>query len=397
MGKACCYKISASIAADSPVHIGNGKRTGIIKHSLPFLPGSVIRGAIGSCLMKLDGEKAAELYDMLFAEEAGKTSDIFFRHCYPSHLKCGRGKFIPSPKTLFKCQNRQCGKIYNTFEPPLQCDNCGKSVKPASGFVCNGCGEINPLPVSMTRLSGTDIDRENYSAALITAAGTSNGSGTSEYQGIERVAGQDRHGLLHTLEVIERGSKFSLELILHSNYYHIIDRLTAILQRGLEDEGIGGSKSRGFGSVKVTDTKVQEITANIIEKEAGKIGNRFSVNFVSPVIVEDNSKSLEPVTLLEGARRAYSWCFKEGKPALPDLKRINKIYSYDVFGGWSLKQERKRRASVSISSGSAFLFEASGSANGEDIFLLSKALASLEYYAIGGYKPHGYGQVSIMT
>jgi hypothetical protein len=46
---------------------------------------------------------------------------------------------------------------------------------------------------------------------------------------------------------------------------------------------------------------------------------------------------------------------------------------------------------VCLSSGSSFLFKSPGAANP----LLGKALASLEYYAIGGYKPHEYGQIRI--
>lgn len=79
---------------------------------------------------------------------------------------------------------------------------------------------------------------------------------------------------------------------------------------------------------------------------------------------------------------------------IPEIHRINERYSYDIFGRWSLKEERLRRNAVSIVSGSAFLFKMER-VDKERISLLRKSLACLEYYAIGGYKSHGYGQVRI--
>lgn len=424
-----CYKISATIVADSFIHIGNGKRTGVIKHSFPFIPGSIIRGSVGNCLQRIsDGKSSSEMVSLLFAEEFGKSSDVFFKHCYPLHLKCGNGVFVPSSKTLFKCQNKQCGKLYETFEPPLQCENCGKSVKPFFGFRCINCGELSALPVSMDRISAAAIDRTNYTAAAtaedmllttranqITTAGAATAQLSSDNitssntnddnirpsslarkldkDDVEEEEEKKKHGLLHTIEVIEKGTRFSLNVILASSCHPFIDKITSLITRGLEDEGIGGSKSRGYGNISVRDAKVEEITTELIEKRADSINkaSRFSINLVSPMVIDNSKKNLEAITLLEGARRAYSWCFKAGKPSLLELVKLNQTFSYEVFGGWSLKEESQRRPAVCISSGSAFLFKSAAPADP----LLGKALASLEYYAIGGYKPHGYGQISV--
>jgi hypothetical protein len=165
--------------------------------------------------------------------------------------------------------------------------------------------------------------------------------------------------LLHTIEVIERGTKFSLNVILASSCHPFIDKIASFITRGLEDEGIGGSKSRGYGNISVKDIKVEEITTESIEKRADSINktSRFSVNLIPMVIDDKNKKNLEAVTLLEGTRRAHSWCFKAGKPSLPEIVKLNQIFSYEVFGGWSLKEDRQRKPAVCISSGSSFLFE----------------------------------------
>jgi CRISPR/Cas system CSM-associated protein Csm3 (group 7 of RAMP superfamily) len=448
LSSCCCYRITANLRAESPLHIGNGRRTGIIKHTLPFIPGSFIRGSIGDFLRKISGSEQSKgaaataaatatatgtnLYSLFFlrdsdSSESTSSSDIFFKHCYPLHFKCrsltnANAVFVPASKTLFRCRNRQCGTIYDTFKPPLRCKICDKSVKPLTGFVCRNCGEIEPQPVSIKRLSAVAIDRHNHTAAAAeslmvsqTVSGndigesgenadedendTINNDGHGKGTKTGNWKSEEKHGLLHTAEVIERGAEFGLEIVLSSSTRSsTLDQLTKLLTRSLEDDGIGASKSRGLGKIKVKDLRIEKITPETIEERAiGLIPNAsdtFSVQLISPIINDTTESSLEPSTLLEGARRAYSWCFKEGKPSLPEICRINEKYSYDIFGGWSLKEERLRRNAVSIVSGSAFLFKIQ-QMDKERVSLLSRSLACLEYYAIGGYKSHGYGQIRI--
>lgn len=270
----------------------------------------------------------------------------------------------------------------------------------------------------MSRISACAIDRANYSAASFTtetdtAASTTvlnrpfsldfdysdeDGSFSSPSKDKSDEEQQEKHGLLHTIEVIERGTRFALEVILDSSCDRFIDNITSLITKGVEDEGFGGSKSRGFGEVSVQNVKIEEITTELVEKRSESIGKnlRFSLYLVSPMVIENTYRSIEPSALLEGARRAYSWCFKEGKPSLPDLVRLKQIFSYEVFGGWSLKEDKQRRSAVSVSSGSSFLFECLPSSNQHTALLLAKGLSSLEYYALGGYKPHGYGQIKIV-
>ncbi len=421
----CCYKLSAIIKAKSPLHIGNGKRTGIIKHSLPFIPGSIIRGTIGKCLQRVSEDDNHELHSLLFAEEAGKSSKIFFRHCYPLHFKCNTNErknavFVPASKTLFKCQNKQCGKLYNTYEPPLQCVNCGKSVKPFFGFRCTNCEELESYPVMLDRFSSSAIDRSTYSAMIIPVEPKSNYMHIINDLSEQNIVTGEKHGLLHTIEAIEKDTEFVAEVILSSSCYLILDKISSLLTRVLEDEGIGGLTSRGYGDTSVKDVKIKEITNDIIESRAQEIIYKsqdnnnnnsdenninvksnnpvsFSAYLISPMVIDNTQRSLESSILLEGSRRAYSWCFKEGKPSLPEIRRTRQIFSYDLFGGWSMKENRSRRNAISMSSGSSFHFECNGNNTKLGYEDLGKALASLEYYAIGGYKPHGYGQISITS
>ena len=380
-----CYRIHGVLKAQTPLHIGSIRRVGVIKKTYPFIPGSFLRGAIGVSLMRLVCKLDEPLvnheecqyfdeciYARLFGEEHGKTSKIFFRFSYPSHLGCG-GVFQPAPKNLYRCQNPQCRKTYISFVPPEKCEvpSCDGSVKPYKGYVCSECGALNSNPVGISRLTLTAIDRDKASAAQIVSKGQTAGT-------------------LHTLEVIDRGSNFQFEIIVHPDMADAVNAVRNILERMLPDEGIGGSKSRGLGKVSVEDLHVEALDTGVLEKKADFIDDRgFTVRLLSPMVLE-KGRSLEPSILLEGVRRAYSWAFHTGKPRLPEVKRMHMAVSGEMYSGWSLKTQRRRRLMPTLSAGSVFRFEAA-----EHSRELCLGLAALEYYALGNYKPHGFGQVRI--
>jgi CRISPR/Cas system CSM-associated protein Csm3 (group 7 of RAMP superfamily) len=378
-----CYRLSGVFKAVTPLHVGSGVRTGVIKRCRSFIPGAVLRGAVGTALIKavckldkplIEHEKCEYfddcVYAQLFGEEFGKSSKVFFRYIYPSHLKCS-GIFRPAKRTLFRCSNPQCRKIFDRFIPLSECDVCGHPVKPFYGFRCESCGELERVPVRISRITLTAIDREKNSAAQV--EGFSEGGA----------------GTLHTLEVIERGSRFCFEVIVHGEFSGAVNLLRNVLEKALPDEGIGGAKSRGLGKIVVEDLKVEGVNSSILEKRAEVIDvRRFRVKLVSPLVL--GGKSLEASSLLEGVRRAYSWAFREGKPALPEIKLKHWAVGSELFSGWSLKTGKRRRLESAVSGGSVFDFECDVESRE-----LALGLAALEYYAVGTYKPHGCGQVIV--
>ncbi|MGC9346242.1 MAG: RAMP superfamily CRISPR-associated protein [Candidatus Bathyarchaeales archaeon] len=374
-----CYHLSGVLRAATALHIGSGARTGVIKHCRPFIPGAVLRGAVGTAIIKsvckldkpmVDHEKCEFfsecLYAQLFGEEFGKKSNVFFRFVYPLHLKCG-GVFVPAPKTLARCQNPQCRKEFDVLISPFECDACHGSVKPFDGFRCEGCGLLERQPVAISRITLTAVERAKVSAAQVA----------------------DGAGTLHTLEVIPKGARFALNVIVDGDFGHAVDVVKTAFVKALPDEGIGGSKSRGLGKVEVEDLRVEELDDDVVRKRAEEVDvHEFSVRLVSPMVLE--GKMLEPSSLLEAARRAYTWVFHEGKPKLPEVELEGKRAGVEMFSGWSLKTGRRRRIEPAISTGSVFQFRCE-----EDSRELALALASLEHYAVGAYKPHGCGQVVV--
>jgi CRISPR/Cas system CSM-associated protein Csm3 (group 7 of RAMP superfamily) len=382
-----CYRITGVLRALTPLHIGSGARTGVIKHCYPYIPGAAIRGAVGVALMrsvcKLDAplvqhEKCEYfndcIYAQMFGEEFGKSSRIFFRYAYPLHLKCD-GVFRQTAKTLHRCSNPQCGKIYDVFIAPAECESCRErgTIKPIRGFRCDSCGDFERVPVRISRITLTAVDRRLSSAAQVQTPTT-----------------EEKAGTIHTLEVIQPGSVFGFEIIVHGDFADAIGMLRNILERALPDEGIGGSKSRGLGKVSIENLRIESVDTSVLEKRAGNMDvKKFRVRLLSPMILD--GKYLDNSSLLEGARRAYSWAFHEGKPPLPEVELVNYALDDEVYSGWSLKAERRRELKTAVSAGSIFEF-----ASRSESWELALGLSALEYYAIGAYKPHGCGQVAII-
>jgi hypothetical protein len=307
------------------------------------------------------------VYVSLFGEEFGKSSNVFFRYAYPSHLKCG-GTYRPAPKTLHICRNPQCRKTYDAFAPNEKCE-CGDDIEPFSGFQCDKCHEVSEHPVEFSRATSTALDRGHVSAAKV-------GSG------------QELYGTLHVLETVRKGSKFAVELVVSRESAGEIDTLRAIIERGLEDEGIGGGKSRGLGKARIENLQITEVTEVSLRKRLSEIDACFSVRLLSPMLLD--GKMLDSKSLLEGCRRAYTWLLHEGKPKLREVKLKASRVESETFSGWSLKTQKRRPIEYGVSAGSVFQFESE-----QKDETLALGLAALEYHGIGSYKSFGCGQVLV--
>ena len=377
-----CYSLRGVLRTVTPLHVGSGFRTGVIKHCRTFIPGSFLRGAVGTALIRVvcrlgkplvEHEKCEHFsecaYAQLFGEEFGKSSNVFFRYAYPLHLSCG-GVYTPAAQTVYRCSNPQCRKVFNEFVPPRECPVCGFPVKPFNGYQCDRCGALESFPIKVSRITLTAVDRVKLSAAAVAGVG-------------------EAAGTLHTLETIAPGSRFNFEVIVDGEMGGNLDLLRNIIEKALPDEGVGGAKSRGFGKVAIENLKVESVDTDLLERRADEIdAHKFRVRLLSPLILD--GKVLDSQSLLEGVRRAYTWAFRKGKPSLPELSLKNQAVRGEPFSGWSLKTGRRRKVEPAVSAGSVFEFECSTPSRE-----LALGLPAIEYYAIGAYKPHGCGQLRI--
>lgn len=87
-----------------------------IKRTRNYIPGSVIRGAVGISLIKAMCIKTKYVdnhdecpakegcpYYQLFEEK--KSTTMIFRNAYPKHNGCvNKGTYLPAPLTLYYCE-----------------------------------------------------------------------------------------------------------------------------------------------------------------------------------------------------------------------------------------------------------------------------------------------------
>jgi CRISPR/Cas system CSM-associated protein Csm3 (group 7 of RAMP superfamily) len=369
--------IEATGRLETPLHIGDGRSIGVTRYTRTYIPGSVIRGCVGlllkrtSCELR-EGQRHKEgedcLYHQLIEDEDGGQANAFFRYVYALHIGCG-GTFYPTPMSVSVCRNPQCNYLTDTFSPPIECPQCGRSLRPAPRYRCSKCHKLIETPVRTYRTTMTSIDRTHNTAAFVT-----------DSEG-------ERRGTLHSMELIEPGSQFRIQALLSPEAEKHASLLGKIIEEALGDEGIGASKSRGLGKVAVRDLKITKISPDQVKLRAGELGNdEVTLSLLSPSVVQEE-EPLRIETVLESARRAHSQVFRSGKPFLREPRLAEQRSRFILQGGWSLRQNRKRRTCPALIQGSTILLTDVD----EQVKL---ALASLEQtYAIGGFKTHGCGQV----
>mgnify|MGYP001121399956 CR=1 FL=1 len=365
--------------AETPFHIGDGRSIGVIKYTRPYIPGSAIRGSVGlflkriSCGLK-EGEHHGEgeecVYHRLIEDEEGGRANAVFRYAYPIHIGCG-GVFYPSAKTLSVCRNPQCNFIVNTFLTPLSCPQCGRTLRPAPRYQCSKCQKMVNVPVQTFRVTMTSIDRTRNTAAYVI-----------DSEG-------EKHGTLHSLELIDSGSQFKFEILLDSKAEEQVEILRKALESAVSEDGIGAGKSRGLGKLRIENTTVTEIGPETVHRKAEMSRSEEAVLRTLTPLVTEEEQTLRMETILEAARRSYSQVFRMGKPSLKEPRIDGERFRFMAYGGWSLKENRRRRLRSALEPGSSYHLTG---VNHE----LRLALSALEQcHALGGFKTHGCGQIRI--
>lgn len=375
--------LKGTITADTPIHVGDGRHFSITKQTRLYMPGSMLRGAVGIALVKTTCEnpdnimkheecpsKEECLYFQLFQGEGNKASRVIFRNAYPKHVGCAKdGTYIPASRTLFRCEKFHERK--NTYDPPLVCTKCGGPMKSFEDYICTECEHIDPFPIKIQRKTSTAIDRRKYSAAMITP-----------------IVGEEGYGTLHSRDILPKDAECEFRVVLHRDVKASIDLFIRVLEKALPDEGIGGGKSRGLGKISVKVNSVREVTQDMLDKRAEEIDvSDFTVRLISDIVSE--GLTLPSSMLLSAARRAYTWTYHEGAPMLPDVTPQQQLIATGLTSGWSIRENKRRDVLPVIRAGSVFRFRSVKNQQ------LARALAALEYLAIGSYKPHGYGQIRI--
>ncbi|MEM3383580.1 MAG: RAMP superfamily CRISPR-associated protein [Nitrososphaerales archaeon] len=365
-------RLKGTITTKTPLHIGEGIKSNSIKRTRNYIPGSVIRGAVGISLIKamciktkyVDNHDVCPAkegcpYYQLFEEK--KSTTMIFRNAYPRHDGCAnKGTYLPAPLTLHYCEN--CNERFYSYYTPLNCSYCEKPLEPYNGYLCSDCEHITKRPVGVMRF--IIKDQKQSSDENIT-----------------------KFSMPDNIEVIKPNVQYKLDILMNLKFEKYIDLIHNTLEV-ISEEGIGWGKRQGFGKFRVKIEKIEPILIDELYDNAKRITTKdFVVRLISNAFLKGSM--IKPETMLAYASRAYSVMYHKSKPSLPELTQAEYKIGYSTFGGWSLKKGKKRTF-PSLKAGSMFRFKC-----GKEHIELARALAALEAYAIGGFKTYGLGQTLI--
>ena len=264
-------KLSGIITALTPLHIGNGRSRGTFIPTLEYIPGRTIRGMVGFYLYSYD----RELFDKSGIDEEHDISRIGvqFRNAVPFSEE---GRTVMAPASLRWC--KKCGTLMSAREKGCthrvdgrECLNEGKK---ASGFILENSIHDRmlrrPDPVTLTIETKCPITRSGH---------TSPGSQEDGYELSP-----------YHVQSIQNGAKFSFSILVRDD---LADALKEVLDQASRVCGIGGLRSRGYGTIDITVTR-EEAVSELVESRAAGIADHTPVTLVAnaPILIQEGDEAI---------------------------------------------------------------------------------------------------------
>jgi len=364
----------------SPLHIGTGKKRGTFSETREYVPGRAIRGMVGYYLHSNN----QELFKKLRIDEDSDMSKtgVFFKDALPRYVNEIDTTIIKptvsSPVSLRWCKKCQRRMEYKSTE----CNNtkngkkCLHEGKKMTGFITED---------SMTT---GKLEKASVNKTIITKCPITRGGHTSP--------GLDYELSPYHIQSIPQKTKFGFKCIVEDEF---VNDLKNTLNDAGVFGGLGGYRSRGYGTVAFAEMKVSPVD-DVIEKRANELSQISNLMMVanSPMIIRDDNKS--PVIgfnshFCDSASKTFALSRHDGLLQLkhdedvikPDDKVINQRITKGIAAGWSIKHNNRVPEIIScIGHGSCVEIDS-------DNF---RALAALEVFGVGEMTNSGYGDVYFM-
>ncbi len=388
--------------AVSNLAVAGSPEAGHVVHSLAYVPGTSVRGAIAARLLaKGVGTDAGSEFESVFAREA-----VVFGPLYPlSHPEVEQSAPFPMPQHLHTCKlypgvgrnpgavnvphgvtdlrtgHDTCGWAPDVSDAPGERETqvpclCGETLQPLSGFasLLNGTfggQEISACTPSMRIIQRTAIDSDTQ---------------------------RGKDGELYATEVIERGTWFAGHMHGPAQLVDFIE-----MQLGTSFEAhVGRAISRGHGGLRLTllshaavapsseaasasDSPYPGLVSRAITTDDLK-GESFTVTLYSDLIACDDM--LRPLTTLSADE---FWSLIGGKG--PAQFSINSAFSSPrTISGFNGVPRVPRTDDVAIVAGSMFEFRLSPDA---DRAAVAKLLVTAEERGIGFRRGEGFGRIVV--
>ncbi|WP_027404208.1 type III-D CRISPR-associated RAMP protein Csx10 [Aphanizomenon flos-aquae] len=403
-------KIELEIKALSPLAIGRQKPGGNISEVETFIPGSVIRGAVASQILKEANQEVEENDDFhkLFLSE----NPAIFQNAYPGDDQPKNDKIksevrvIPATalssknKPGFKSSKSSKGNgVFDTLIDRFCAENYGQIYD----FNCPGEANI---------LEGDRVDNFTgfYSQNSSIYAKNSVNSRLLTRVGINRRRATSEEQVLYSIEVLneseERGKKpksiiFKSAILVPDD---LLDSLYTFIHNHQNNFRLGGASSRGLGKVQITAKKQTEIKSNLddrINQFNQKLRTRWNEwgNIFGKISEIPKNRIYFTIDLQADAILSENWrrttviseAMLQQVTGVEDSSlQLHTAYSsYDYRSGWNTAWGLMKDVELVTNRGGVYLF----STDNKDLWL--NAWENLEVYGIGERTSEGFGQVQV--
>ncbi|RAM51045.1 MAG: CRISPR-associated RAMP protein Csx10 [Hapalosiphonaceae cyanobacterium JJU2] len=401
-------QINIEIKALSPLAIGRQKPGASVSEVEKYIPGSVIRGAIASQILRQantsisDGDNFHELF-------LGENPAIF-QNAYPGSIEID-GYPIPvqndirlipatalSSKTNsgFKTEKNGVG-VFDTLIDHFCSDKYDQLYDPNCPTETSTYGERVDSISGFYREYNEEYYSPSASTRLLTRVGINRRRATSEEQ------------VLYSIEVLNESQNNKKKPVIYTGKIFVKDELAESLQEFIdnhkEDLRLGGAASRGLGRVKITAKKAVEIKPKISDqvelfnKKLRQRWREWQDIFGNPLNDLPENRTYFTLDLQADAILTENWRHTTviSPEMLQKFAEINDhslqlhaaYSSYDYRSGWNSAWGLMKDVELITNKGSVFLF----STTEKDLWL--KALANLEVKGVGDRTCEGFGQIRI--
>lgn len=393
-------EIQLTITAESPLAIGRQKPGGSVSEAQPYIPGSVIRGAIASKILRQSPENrdqpGGDFQRLFLGEDAA-----VFSNAYPTTAGC-QTSVIPATAVSskadpgFRTEDDTNGGVFDTLIDSFCAESHGHLYDP--NFPTDG-GRVEPYTGFYSVDQGV-YRSHSVATRLLTRVGINRRRATAQENILYSI-----EALSEKRQVFQESGDKEWQPTRFSGYIRLEDAaLAKLLVEYITTQTfrLGGSASRGLGKVSITATLTdyQSETESRIRAFNTALRRRwetwslfgnptpspekrqfFTLNLHSDAILNDNWRR---TTVISPEMLAQMTSVHD-----PNLQLHAAHSSYDYCSGWNAAWGLMKDVEMVTNKGSLYLF----STTMPEQWI--PALAQLERRGIGERIPEGFGQVQI--
>ncbi|NJK53604.1 MAG: CRISPR-associated RAMP protein Csx10 [Leptolyngbyaceae cyanobacterium SU_3_3] len=411
--------IELEITAHAPLAIGRQKPGGSISETESYIPGTMIRGAIASQILKVSGRQTANLstnggqFQALFLGE----QPAIFQNAYPaiakiseSESRCVSELIYVLPATAvsskaepgFKTESKEKGGVFDTLIDRFCAEQCGhvydpscpkdaSRIEPFAGFYSKAAREKYPYRT------------HSVSSRFLTRVGINRRRATAQDDILYSIEVLNESFLSNTRDRFPKWEYVSYRSQIWIDDDQLATALRNYLQKHCDSFRMGGSASRGLGKVHLAIKDGQ--TVESVEKRIATFNSKLKERWnLWSVFRPSSDQSLPQRTfftldLQSDAILTDNWqsTIVLSAPMLQDFAnfqdstlRLETSYSsYDYRAGWNAAWGLMKDMELTTNRGSVFLFST------EQPEQWYEALQELEWRGIGDRTSEGFGQVQV--